>query len=160
MWKGIAFYRAQDFESAASWFARLDTPEAYFNLGNAYAQAGELQKAIRAYDRAIALAPRWTEAQENRAYVETLIPKKVETPVDDRDDTGSTLPPDEVVLDETGERTGDAEKTTQVAGGELSDEQISELWMRRVQTTPADFLSQKFAYQLRARRQDAGGASP
>ncbi len=162
MWKGIAFYAAQDFESAVTWFAQLETPEAYFNLGNAQAQAGELREAIRAYDRALELSPRWTEAQENRAYVETLIPAKVEPPADDHGGTGGMLGADEVVLDETGERTQDAEQTAEVAGGELSNEQISELWMRRVQTTPADFLSQKFDYQLRAQEglPASEGASP
>ena len=32
----------------------------------------------------------------------------------------------------------------------LSDEQLQEMWMRRVQTTPGDFLALKFAYQLQA----------
>ena len=29
----------------------------------------------------------------------------------------------------------------------LTDEQINEMWMRRVQTSPADFLRSKFAFQ-------------
>ena len=30
----------------------------------------------------------------------------------------------------------------------LTDEQIESIWMRRVQTTPAEFLEIKFSYQL------------
>jgi hypothetical protein len=29
----------------------------------------------------------------------------------------------------------------------FSDEQLNEMWMRRVQTSPADFLRNKFSYQ-------------
>ncbi len=29
----------------------------------------------------------------------------------------------------------------------LSDEQLAEMWMRRLQTTPADFLRQRFAME-------------
>ena len=30
----------------------------------------------------------------------------------------------------------------------LNDEQITEMWMRRLQTTPADFLRQRFAVEV------------
>jgi Ca-activated chloride channel family protein len=36
----------------------------------------------------------------------------------------------------------------------LSDDELKALWLRRVETKPADFLRAKFAYQLG--RQDAG----
>jgi hypothetical protein len=41
-----------------------------------------------------------------------------------------------------------------VTGGELSDAQLQALWLRRVQTNPADFLRAKFAYQLSRRQQE------
>ncbi|WP_215388082.1 tetratricopeptide repeat protein, partial [Staphylococcus aureus] len=41
MWKGITYYQAGEYESAIDWFARLSTPEGYFNLGNAYAKIGD-----------------------------------------------------------------------------------------------------------------------
>jgi Ca-activated chloride channel family protein len=44
-----------------------------------------------------------------------------------------------------------------VAGGDpLSDEELRGLWLRRVQTKPADFLRAKFAYQVQAQ----GGTPP
>ena len=39
----------------------------------------------------------------------------------------------------------------------MSDEQVRALWLKRVQTQPADFLRAKFAYQLQAQ---ADGAAP
>ena len=41
-----------------------------------------------------------------------------------------------------------------VTGGELSDAQLQALWLRRVQTKPAEFLRAKFAYQLSRRQQE------
>lgn len=53
---------------------RGDTAEGWFNLGNAYAQSGDHEEAVRAYDEALACQPGWTEAEENRALVASLIP--------------------------------------------------------------------------------------
>ena len=42
----------------------------------------------------------------------------------------------------------------------LSPEAIREMWMRRVQTTPGDFLRLKFAYQAQADLDLRKGTSP
>jgi Ca-activated chloride channel family protein len=61
--------------------------------------------------------------------------------------------PDEVVF---GKGKNEPGEEVQVAGGDpLSDDQLRALWLRRVQTEPADFLRAKFAYQLQERE---GGA--
>ncbi|UCF69659.1 MAG: VWA domain-containing protein, partial [Acidobacteriota bacterium] len=57
MWKGVASYRAGEFEQAADAFARLATPKASFNLGNAYAMLGRYEEAITAYEAALADRP-------------------------------------------------------------------------------------------------------
>ena len=60
---------------------------------------------------------------------------------------------DEIVFDNKAENS---DETTEVAGGEeLSDEEIQALWLRRVQTKPADFLRSKFAFQQAA--EEGGG---
>ncbi len=41
----------------------------------------------------------------------------------------------------------------------MSDEAVRALWLKRVQTRPADFLRVKFAYQLQ-NNQNASGAPP
>ena len=64
-------------------------------------------------------------------------------------------PPDEIEFDEKGEKG----KMGKVDDLQLSDEQAAELWMRRVQTTPAQFLKGKFARQLEA-QVDKRGARP
>ena len=54
-----------------------------------------------------------------------------------------------------GDKGGEgAEVTEQTGGAPLSDAEIQELWLRRVQTRPADFLKAKFAYQQVLREEE------
>ena len=53
--------------------------------------------------------------------------------------------PDDIVFDQDATK-GDQE--VEIAGGEpLSDQEIQALWLRRLQTEPADFLKSKFSFQ-------------
>lgn len=49
-WRGVAAYRAGDFDAAAAAFAKAGDS---FNLGNAHVQAGRYAAALEAYDLAI-----------------------------------------------------------------------------------------------------------
>jgi len=150
MWKGVAYYQAADYENAISWFVRIQAPEGYFNLGNAYAQIGAYEDAVSSYDAALELRPDWTEAQENRELVASLIPPPEEKEPGEAPPPGDpTFAPDEVRFDEKGEQ-GEA---GEVEMSMLSDEQIAEMWMRRLQTSPADFLRIKFALQAEESRE-------
>ena len=142
MWKGVAYYRAGDWENAILQFARVDTAPGWFNLGNAYARSGNNEEAIKAYDEALARRPGWTEAEENRALVMSLIPP-LEPESDEEQQGDPHYEPDEVKFDEKGKKgkEGEIEQTL------LTDEQKAEMWLRRLQVTPADFLRRKFAAQ-------------
>jgi Ca-activated chloride channel family protein len=142
MWKGVACYRAGDWENAILQFARVDTAEGWFNLGNAYARSGNNEEAIKAYDEALARRPGWTEAEENRALVVSLIPPP--EPESDEEQQGDPhYAPDEIELDEKGKKGKEGEVQQEM----LTDEQKAEMWLRRLQATPADFLRRKFAAQ-------------
>ncbi|MFI4941792.1 MAG: tetratricopeptide repeat protein, partial [Burkholderiales bacterium] len=148
MWKGTACYRAGDYACAVDAFARVDSPEAWYDLGNAYARQGELALALQAYDKALAARPGFGDAKANRDRVASRIPK----PKPDDDEKGAADPnqkPDEVQFDDTGKKG----KRGEVELKHLTDEQIDQIWLRGVQTSPADFLRQKFAVQAsQARR--------
>jgi Ca-activated chloride channel family protein len=62
--------------------------------------------------------------------------------------------PDEIVFDDRPQQSGDSQEVEFVTGGQMSDEQLQALWLRRVQTKPADFLRTKFAYQLSRRQRE------
>ena len=69
--------------------------------------------------------------------------------------TGGMLGADEVVFD-TGKRDSQEGGTEHSEGGQsLSDVELQALWLRRVQTKPADFLRAKFAFQLLAEENSA-----
>ncbi len=67
-WRGSAAYRAGDYKAAAQDF----TSNAY-NRGNALAKSGELEKAIGAYDQALATNPENADAKYNRDLVQKML---------------------------------------------------------------------------------------
>ena len=141
-WQGAGWYRAGEFEQAAQAFARGSSPEARFNAGNAWMLLGKYEPAIAEYDRALKLRPGWKAAEENRALAEARA-KLRETKGGDLGDQREGA--DEVVFDLNKERGG---QDTEIAGEQAaSDNAIQAIWLRRVQTNPADFLRSKFAYQ-------------
>ena len=151
--RGQAFYRAGDFKEAAAAFAQMDSPEALFNRGNSLVMLGKYTDAIASYDSALKRRPDWREAQSNRSLAD-LRRKKLEPPKDDAGGTGGREKPDEFVFDNRPKQSSGRHDEQVVEGGDLSDDQIR-LWLRNVQTKPADFLRAKFAYQL-SRQQSEG----
>jgi Ca-activated chloride channel family protein len=146
LWKGIAYYRGKNFEAAVEQFSRVDTAEGYFNLGDAYAHLGQLEQAVASYEDALRRKPDYRAARENCNLVQSLIQKKKAKEKEEEPPEGQepTYNPDEIKFDEKGKKG----KKGEVDQAELSAEQIQQLWMRRLQTTPSDFLRLKFAAQV------------
>ncbi len=149
LWKGVAYYRAEDYESALDQFAQVDTAESWFNLANTYARLGTYEEAVKAYEAALERRPGWTEAEQNRDLVRGLIPPP-ETPGDEERAQAPDLPPDEIRFDEEKKESGGDEQQ-ELAPMTLTEDQIAEIWMRRMQTTPAEYLRRKFAMQAAER---------
>jgi Ca-activated chloride channel family protein len=142
----VALYRAGQFKEAAAALARLDTPEAVFDRGNALVMLGKYAEAIASYDHALQRRPDWPEAQANRALAEARL-KQLAPPADDAGGTSGQVEADEYTFDDRPQQSSDSKEVEVVAGENLSNEQVQALWLRRVQTKPADFLRAKFAYQ-------------
>ncbi|HOX01000.1 MAG TPA: tetratricopeptide repeat protein [Candidatus Paceibacterota bacterium] len=151
LWEGAAWYRAGEFEKAARAFARRNSAEAHYNQGNAWLMRGQYPAAIAWYDRALELRPGWTAAAENRALAAA---RAQMTGAQGPDMVEQKLGADQIVFDKNARKEG---QDTELAGGKaLSDPELQALWLRRVQTRPADFLKAKFAYQQAAQLE--GGA--
>lgn len=149
--QGAAWYRAREFARAAQAFARQDSAEAHYNQGNARLMLGTYDAAIACYDRALKKRPDWREAAENRALAAA---RAKALAFEGGNMTEGMLGADKIVVDPKAGRDG---QTTEVAGGKaLSDQEVQALWLRRVQTRPADFLKAKFAWQLAARAEGGG----
>lgn len=143
MWKGAALFRGGSFEEAAGVYAGYDTAEAAFNHGNSLVMQGKYQEAVARYDRALELSPHWQEAAANRdiAAGRAEMLKK-----EGGNMTGGKVEADEIVFDKTKSSADEGSEETEGAQ-QLSDAELRQVWLRKVQTKPADFLRSKFAYQ-------------
>jgi Ca-activated chloride channel family protein len=142
---GVAQYRNGDFEAAAKTFARVPGANGAFDQGNAWLMHGKYDAAVASYDRALGYHPGWKEAKENKALA--LARKaKIEAAGENaaEEQTGQDKP-DQIVFDQKG--ADKQSKPVELAEGNVSDAELRATWLRRVQTTPGDFLKAKFAYQ-------------
>jgi Ca-activated chloride channel family protein len=144
--KGVALYRGEKFDEAAAAFGRAGTADAAYDRGNALVFQGKYLDAIASYERALKLRPDWSAARSNRDLAAAR-QKKAHPPGDASEGTDGQIKADEYVFDNKPKQAG-AQDEEVVAGGPMSDDDIQALWLRRVQTKPADFLRAKFAYQL------------
>ena len=71
-WQASAAYKNNDFEAAAKYFKLGNSADNYYNLGNAMAKMGELDKAIDAYNQALNIEPDMQDAIANRELIEQL----------------------------------------------------------------------------------------
>jgi Ca-activated chloride channel family protein len=143
MWKGVAFARVGNYESALNAFALSDSAESWFNQGDALAHLGKYPEAVQAYQQALTRRHSWPEAQENLALVQSLIPPPQKNDKNEEQEISPNLPPDQVQFDEKGKKG----KRSQVEQAKLDPQKMAEIWMRNIQTSPADFLRRRFAVQ-------------
>jgi Ca-activated chloride channel family protein len=133
-WKGRAAYEAADFDMALEAFARLDTPEAYFYLGNTYARQHVYPQALSAYDQALRLRPVFPQASFNRALVARL-----QADFEQAQQAEPSEKADKLVFDNKQNKGKRGKLDVTMAGS-------TELWLRNLTTSPADFLRRKFSF--------------
>lgn len=139
MWKGRAQYQAGDYEGALATFAGQRGAQASFYMGNALAHLQDYANAVKAYDNALALAPHMAEAAHNRDLMRQLLAKPKQAPQQDEEDEES----DDIKMQK---------KHAQIERSTLIPVPSEDVWMRGLNTSPAQFLKQRF-------EQEAGGAA-
>ncbi|MCD9550269.1 VWA domain-containing protein, partial [Photobacterium carnosum] len=77
-WKGIAEYKAQQYEQAIKTLKPLQDPISQYNLGNAYAQKGDYKQAAATYETLLKQHPEFTDAKKNFTIVEQAKKQKQE----------------------------------------------------------------------------------
>ncbi len=142
---GVAQYRNGDFKAAASTFARVPGADGAFDRGNAWLMHGKYDEAIASYDRALGFRPGWKEAQDNKALALARKDMLEASGKNRAEDQTGAYTADKIVFDQKGDNQ--KAKPTEMNGKKMSDAELRALWLRRVQTTPGDFLRAKFAYQ-------------
>lgn len=147
MWKGVALFKQGEFKQSALVFAGIGTAEAAFNRGNALLMQGQYTEAAASYTRALEDRPGWDDAISNREIAEGRAARLRQ---EGGDMTGGMLSADEIVFN-TGKSSPSAGEEQTDGGEPISAAEINAVWLRQVQTKPADFLSAKFAYQYATR---------
>ena len=152
-WRGIAYYRAQNFKAAAEMFSRIETADGYFNLANALAHDRHYVLAVKTYDKVLALEPGNASAKKNRDIIQKIIDEinAFSASQQAEDSVASKeLGKDEPQTAQGAERKDIAQSKAEPITAEqlLLDEQLNELWMQQVQKDPSRFLGVKFHMQL------------
>jgi Ca-activated chloride channel family protein len=142
LWRGLSLARVGDYDGALNAFALSDSAEAWYDQGDALAHLGKYPEAVQAYQQALARRHPWPEAEENLVLVESLLPKPKANQDKKQEEESPELPPDQVKFDNKNKHG----KETQVRA-KLDPKKMADIWMRNIQTTPADFLRRRFAAQ-------------
>ena len=140
--RGVAWYRAGEFEKAEQAFAQTGAAEALYNRGNCLMLLGKYQGAIEVYELALERRPGWEDVEINLGIARARAQLNNKQGGDMGD---QKIGADEVVFDKENNSQGQETDTEQV---KADDEAMQALWLKRVQTKPADFLKAKFLYQL------------
>ena len=78
--RGAAAYRKGDYATAAKEFARGESAQAQYDLGNALANGGKYDEAIAAYDRALQRDPRFADARTNKQAIQDWLKQHPQQP--------------------------------------------------------------------------------
>ncbi len=146
-WRATAFYSAQEFLIADTLWEKEPGYLALYHRGNALAHQQRYQHAIESYRLSLKLQPDFLPARENLSLVEVLA-KQPAAVTDYSSGEKARLEADEIVFEKNTERMRQASENESIEAGQLSSEEVQALWMRRLQSTPSDFLRLKFRYQL------------
>lgn len=143
---GIALYRGGEFEAAAKTFARVPGADGAFNAANAWLMHGQYDQAIAGYDRALGFHTGWQDALDNKALA---IARRDRMKVSDKEreeESAGAYKPDQIVQDQKGGNQKPPDKPEE-EGQPMDNATLQASWLRRVKTTPGDFLKAKFAWQ-------------
>ncbi|WP_340120973.1 VWA domain-containing protein [Methylobacter svalbardensis] len=106
-WKAAAHYKAGEYDKALESLNSSKSASSAYNQGNALAKAGQLEEAIKAYDKALAMNPNNSDAKHNKAVVEKELEKQKQ----------------DQKKDEKQQAKGDSEQNKEGEKPEKSDEQ-------------------------------------
>jgi Ca-activated chloride channel family protein len=137
MWRGIAFYRANNYQQALEAFAAVDSPESWYNQGNTLLHLADFSGAVDAYNKALKGRPNWPDAIANLAIAQKLLKRQQDEEEEQQQDPNQK--PDSIEFDDKGKKGKAGE--VEVA------EQTSEMWMNNIKVSPADLLARKFSLE-------------
>ena len=85
-WRGVAAYEAKTYDQAARRFGDEQSADSLYNLGNALALQGDLQGALSAYEKSLAVLPDAEDAIANRDFIQALLDQQEQESQDQQSD--------------------------------------------------------------------------
>ncbi len=155
LWKGTAYYLNEDFKLAQEYFSRIESTEGLFNMANSLAHERNYVLASRVFEQILSQHDNHEAALNNKKILRKIMDEINMFSASQQAESGDSSR-------ELGDEPQTAEGTeTQLykeqmvedtkhatADEILQDGSINEMWLRRVQSDPANFLAIKFNMQL------------
>ena len=143
-WAATAAYRAGDYPKAAELYQGLNTEQGYYNQGNALAHMGQYEKAIKAYDKTLALNATNQDALYNRKLVEELL-KKDKEKKQSKEQQNKEQQNKEQQNKEQQNKENNAQKNGEASSeAEREKQQAKEQWLRLIPDDPGGLMREKF----------------
>ncbi|MEJ5902197.1 vWA domain-containing protein [Ochrobactrum teleogrylli] len=137
IWRGVAAYRAGKYQDAINAFAIIDSPDSWYNQGNALMHLKKFEEAIAAYEKALQAKPASEDIQANLATAKRLLLAQQKEEQDQEE--APDLKPDSIQFDDKGKQGKDA----QIA----MSEQTSQMWIKNIAVSPAAMLARRFSIE-------------
>lgn len=116
--RGTAAYKNEEYQAALDNFSQQESAAAHYNAGNALVKMQQYQKAIEAYDKALAIDPNMADAIANKKLAEALLKQQPQDEKQQSED-GEESDPSEEQKGDKGEPSDDQKSSEQ---GEESEE--------------------------------------
>lgn len=118
-WKAAAYYKAGDYAKALESLKNSRSPSSAYNLGNALAQSGQMEEALKAYQKALTVNPNDADVLHNKEVVEKELEKQKKQQQDKSKDDSSKNKQEQ----ESGQQKKSEEKPEQKQEQKASDQQ-------------------------------------
>lgn len=124
LWQGTAHYKNQNYQAALESYLQVaqsdpSNLEATYNAGNAFAQLGEIDQAIAAYEQVLSHNPEHQDAAANKALLEKLKEQQEQQQQDQQGDQSQEQQDNQ----EQNDQQQDGEQNSENQEGESSDQQ-------------------------------------
>lgn len=164
-WKATAAFRAGHYKDAAAGYQTLKSnPDTWYNLGNTMAHARQLESAMKAYDKALAIDPHHQDALHNRKIVEALLKKEKENKKDQnkQQNKQDQEKQEQSKQDQEKQDQGkqDQEKQTKTpekqpkTQREREQQQTKEQWLHLIPDDPGGLMREKFLRDYLSRQRN------
>ncbi len=153
-WKGIAHYRAGEYDQAEQAFSGMDSPDAHYNRGNALAKLGKYQEAIASYQTVLQQQPDHADAQHNLDILKKMLEDQRSESSQENDSQSSDSSEDQQQNGEGGESEKGEEENKPGQTASQNDENQNEKGSSGSPLDPSDKANQSDEPQSQNPSQD------